>query len=279
MAGTLGRCPASQAVGRFCDGLRRVPHGIGKPILPGRKLKPMSCAIAVMAKAPRAGQSKTRLTPPLSQEAARDMSAAFLHDITTNIQLAARHADIVGYVAHTPAGLEHLFNGLLAPGTKMVLADGGGDMPDGVEGLGRSLLHATRSLFALGHSAVCLVNSDSPTLPTACLVRAAQVLAEGTPHVVLGPTEDGGYYLIGMSAVHEQLFAGIAWSTDLVVDQTRVAAAAIGLPPMELPGWYDVDDRAALARLIADLDAGAGFNAPATTACIARLGLRERLGV
>ena len=103
----------------------------------------MSCAIAVMAKAPRAGHSKTRLSPPLLPDEARRMSAAFLRDITENIRRAAAEADIVGYVAYAPAGLEGLFDGVLAPGTELVLADGTGDMPAGVQGFGRSLLHAT----------------------------------------------------------------------------------------------------------------------------------------
>ena len=237
----------------------------------------MSVAIAVMAKAPRAGHSKTRLSPPLLPDEARAMSAAFLRDITENIGLAARQADIVGCVAYAPAGMETLFDGILAPGTQLVLADGGGDMPPGVTGFGRSLLHATQALFAQGRHAVCVLNSDSPTLPTATLVAAAQALAPGADRVVLGAAEDGGYYLLGMTAPHAQLYAGIDWSTDRVAAQTRAAAAGIRLPVTELPPWYDVDDRAALGRLLDDLAAGVGYAAPATAALVAELGLRERL--
>ena len=205
------------------------------------------------------------------------MSAAFLSDITENIRLAGQHADIAGYVAYAPAGLEGLFDGLLAAGTQLVLADGAGEMPASVQGFGRSLLHATRALFAQGHSAVCVLNSDSPTLPTQCLVEAAKALGSGGDQVVLGAADDGGYYLLGMTAPHDGLYAEIAWSTDRVAAQTRAAAAAIGLPLAELPVWYDVDDRHALHRLIHDLDHGTGFAAPATADCVARLRLRERL--
>lgn len=236
----------------------------------------MSCAIAVMAKAPRAGHSKTRLCPPLLPDEARQMSAAFLQDITQNIQDAARQADIAGYVAFAPAGLEALFDGILAPGTELIVADGAGDMPNGVDGFGRSLLHATRVLFERGHSAVCVLNSDSPTLPTQCLVDAARALAGGE-RVVLGPADDGGYYLLGMTAPHPALYAGITWSTDVVAGQTRAAAARLGVLPQELPVWYDVDDRLALTRLISDLGAGVGYAAPATAACVAALGLSARL--
>ena len=230
-----------------------------------------------MAKAPRLGQVKTRLSPPLSPAEAMRLSAAFLRDITENIRAAAQQADIAGYIAYAPAGLEMLFHGMLAPGTRLVLADGAAVTADGVEGFGRCLFEATEALFQRGHKAVCVLNADSPTLPTACLIEAAQTLALDGKRAVLGAAEDGGYYLLGMQAPLAPLYAGIAWSTDRVAAQTRDAAAALKLPVHALPGWYDVDDRAALVRLLGDLDAGRGYAAPATAALAAELGLRERL--
>ena len=176
---------------------------------------------------------------------------------------------------HPPAW-KALFDGILAEGTRLVLADGTGDMPAGVVGFGRSLLHATRALFELGHSAVCVLNSDSPTLPTACLAEAARSLAGGCD-IVLGPADDGGYYLLGMRAAHAELYSNIAWSTEHVMVQSRAAARSAGLAVHELPIWYDVDDRAALDRLVTDLDSAAGYAALATAARIAALKLRDRL--
>jgi glycosyltransferase A (GT-A) superfamily protein (DUF2064 family) len=95
-----------------------------------------------------------------------------------------------------------------------------------------------------------VLNSDSPTLPTALLARTAVVLAQGGNRIVLGPADDGGYYLLGMTAAHAHLFADIAWSTDAVADATRQRAAALGLEVVELARWYDVDDAASLRRLI-----------------------------
>ena len=236
------------------------------------------CAIAVMAKAPVPGRSKTRLTPPLGPAEAAAMSAAFLRDITENLACAARLAPIEGCVAYAPAGLEAAFAGHLAAGTRLVLADGAGDMPPGVAGFGRCLLHAVRSLLGQGAASACLLNADSPTLPTVRLLYAADVLALPGDRVVLGPAEDGGYYLIGMKAPHAALFADIAWSTATVAAQTRERAAALGLDLVELDPWYDVDDPAALRRLLAELDApGDGYPAPATAACIERLGIRDLL--
>ncbi|HLJ63713.1 MAG TPA: TIGR04282 family arsenosugar biosynthesis glycosyltransferase [Stellaceae bacterium] len=227
------------------------------------------CAIAVMAKAPRPGQVKTRLVPPLAPEEAAALNAAFLRDITETIKAAARHRAIAGYIAFAPSGQEALFDGMLAPGTNLVLADGSGPMPDTVQGFGRSLFHAAHALFAQGHGSVCLLNSDSPTLPAAFLVEAAELLAAPGDRVVLGPAEDGGYYLIGMKEAHAALFTGISWSTAAVVTETRARARTLGLEVAELPLWYDVDDVGALRRLARDLTEVP----PSTRACLERLRL------
>ena len=212
------------------------------------------------------------------------MSASFLRDITENIRAAARGAPIDGHIAYAPAGLDHLFDGMLADGTGLVLADGEIDMPAGVDGFGRSLLHATRALAERGYGAVCVLNSDSPTLPTTLLREAALALLSPGERVVLGAAEDGGYYLLGMQAAHADLYREIAWSTETVADQTRARAAGLGLPVLELTEWYDVDDRAALGRLLGDISANGSvprspepYPAPATAACVARLGLSARL--
>lgn len=244
---------------------------------------PLHCAIAVMAKAPRPGKVKTRLVPPLTPAAASALSASFLRDITENIRLAAQDANIHGFVAYAPAGCEILFDGTLAESTNLVLADGAAVSAAGVHGFGRCLLHATQSLFAKGYKAVCLLNSDSPNLPTALLSQSAAALAEDGDRIVLGPAEDGGYYILGVKAPHLHLFEHVAWSTLSVADQTRERAQALRLPVVELDPWYDVDDAPGLLRLCHDLVAGQGVNGhrpyPAldTARCIERLAIRDLL--
>jgi rSAM/selenodomain-associated transferase 1 len=207
-------------------------------------------AIGVMAKAPRAGHVKTRLVPPLTPEEAMHMSGNFLRDITENLRQAALRAPIDPFIAYAPAGSEELFDGLLAEGTRLVLADGRGQMPDDVLGFGRCLLHATQAMFALGYGGVCLLNADSPTLPTDLLCEAADALLHPARRAVLGPADDGGYYLLGTRDIEPHLFADISWSTELVADQTRQRAAECQLDVVELAGWYDVDDSAALGQLL-----------------------------
>lgn len=241
------------------------------------------CAIGVMAKAPRPGLAKTRLCPPLLPEQAAQLSAAFLRDITENIARAARSAPIHGCIAYAPMGCESWFHGHLAEGTTFVLADGTPPMPPDVQGFGRCLLHAAQAMFAVGFGAVCLVNSDSPTLPTAVLAEAARALLAPGERVVLGAADDGGYYLLGMKQPHGHLFADIAWSTSEVADATRARAASLDLDVTVLPTWYDVDDAASLSRLcnepdepIADLRP---YAAPATRACLQRIGFGAQLPI
>jgi rSAM/selenodomain-associated transferase 1 len=240
----------------------------------GNSVTTPTFAIAVVGKVPRPGRSKTRLGVTIGADAAAALSAAFLRDTTKNIARAALSAPIRGFVAYAPAGEEALLAPHLADDTALVLADGSGAMPAGMEGLGRCLFAAIRDLLDQGHAGACVLNSDGPTLPTAYLVQAASLLALPGDRAVLGPADDGGYYLLGLKRPHHALFRDIAWSTDGVAAATRERARSIGLEVVELPPWYDVDDAASLRRLAADL-AGpdrAGFDAPSTRACLARLG-------
>ena len=235
-----------------------------------------------MAKTPQPGRSKTRLSPPLTPEQAAAMSAAFLRDTTENLRLAARAAPIAPYVAYAPAGMEAALQAHLAPGTALVLADGSPDMPPAVQGFGRCLLHALQSLLAAGYGAACVLNSDGPTLPTALLVETADLLAAPGDRAILGPADDGGYYMLGVKQSHATLLSDIAWSTQDVADQTRARARAAGIDLIELTPWYDVDDRASLHRLITDLEAPlpgplTPFAAATTRATIERLQIRELL--
>jgi uncharacterized protein len=239
------------------------------------------CAIAVMAKAPQPGRAKTRLVPPLTADEAAAMGAAFLRDVSENLSFAAQSDAIASYAAYAPLGCEALLTGLLAPNTRLVLADGSVAAPPRVQGFGRSLLHAARSLLDRGYGAAALLNSDSPTLPTALLCQATAALLAPGDRVVLGPAEDGGYYLIGMKAPHAHLFEDVAWSTEIVAEQTRARARALGLELVELDRWYDVDDHAALRRLLREVanprGNGPAYAAPFTARVIETLRLAERL--
>ncbi|GAB6841674.1 TIGR04282 family arsenosugar biosynthesis glycosyltransferase [Methylorubrum rhodinum] len=246
--------------------------GAGAPT--ARGVPAPSCAVGIMAKAPRAGRSKTRLCPPLTGEEAAALSGAFLRDTASNVRAAARLAPIAAYAAYAPLGTEALVAAHVGDGTQLVLADGSPPMPARVQGFGRCLLHAVQGMLDAGHAAACVLSSDIPTLPTRLIVAAARHLLRPGDRAVLGACDDGGYYLLGLKAPHAEMFADIAWSTDSVAAATRDRARAIGLDLVELDPWYDVDDAPSLGLLLAETG---GYAAPATRAVIDRLGLRERL--
>ena len=238
------------------------------------------CAVAVMAKASTAGKTKTRLVPPLTETEAAELNTAFLRDAADNILSAAAAAGIRGWMAFSPRGAEPFFRSHLPQSI--------GLFETVAPTLGECLHHAAATLLHAGHGAVCLVNSDSPTLPVGYLVTAATALAAPGDRIVLGPSTDGGYYLIGMNRLHPGLFEDISWSTDQVLSQTLVRAADLGLPVVSLPAWYDVDDAETLQTLVGEVlegqpFRGAGVPAPANwtrghlSFLIENLGLRERL--
>ena len=204
------------------------------------------CALAVMAKAPRAGAVKTRLQPQLTPEEAAALSVCFLRDTTANLAtVAGATGGAEAVVSYTPVGAEGAFDGLLPAGCKLI--------PQRGEAFGDRLFYAAEDLFEVGYAAVCLINSDSPTLPPAALAAAVALLARAGDRLVLGPADDGGYYLIGLKHAHRRLFDDIDWSTSRVLAQTLERAAECGLEVELLPAWYDVDDAETLRRLCAEL--------------------------
>jgi uncharacterized protein len=226
------------------------------------------CALAVMTKAPQAGRVKTRLTPPLSPDEAAALNICFLRDTAAAIAGTADGERAQGVGVYTPIGAEAAYADILPDDFVLV--------PQRGEAFGERLCAATEDLLQLGFTSVCLIDSDSPTVPVHAYARATEYLEGKTDSVVLGPSDDGGYYLIGLKKLHRQLFEGIDWSTDRVLEQTIAAAGAIGLPVNLLPTWYDVDDQGTLARLCHELfgnigRSSDGFDAPATRGFLSTL--------
>jgi hypothetical protein len=205
-------------------------------------------AFAVMVKAPRSGEVKTRLVPPLCAQEASLLSACFVKDIVANLLSVTESLSVDCYAAYSPAGSEALLREFLPPQIRL--------LPPRSTGLADSLPDAVEDLIARGYQGACLVNADSPTLPTSLLIDAMTSLHAPGDRVILGPATDGGYYLIGLKHPHRQLFHDIAWSTERVYRQTSERAASIGLELVTLPTWYDVDDAASLHWLCRELLAG-----------------------
>ncbi len=205
----------------------------------------LSCAIAVMAKASIPGRAKTRLVPPLTTEEAAAVNTSFLRDVADNLIGASAHANISGYMAFAPAGSAGFFRGIMPDRIRL--------LETVAPNFGECLFQAASSLLGDGYGAVCLLNSDSPTLPAAYLIAAATALAVPGDRMVLGPSTDGGYYLIGLKRPHRRLFEDVDWSTERVAAQTLVRARELNLSVHHLPSWYDVDDADALRVLVGEL--------------------------
>lgn len=205
-----------------------------------------ACALVVMAKVPSAGRVKTRLVPPLTHAQAAEMGACLLRDTLAKAQLVAQKNNAVAVWCYAPPDV--------APETLAEFAPAGFAhyLPQRGATLGARLKHAVADIYALGYETVCFIGADSPTVPEEFLASALAQLQNGGERVVIGPAEDGGYYLIGFRGQQVQLFDGIAWSTDAVFRQTLVRAEALRLPVNLLPVWYDVDNADGLRRLASE---------------------------
>ena len=203
------------------------------------------CALAVMAKAPRAGKVKTRLAPALGMDGSAAINICFLRDTMRNIADVAAQGSAAGLVCYTPVGDESAFDGLLPEGFALIAQRG--------DAFGERLLAAARDILSCGYGSVCLIDSDSPTLPQSALVQAVDELLRPGDRVVLGGSDDGGYYLIGLKQPHAAPFERITWSTGSVYAETVERVRETGIELVELPVWYDVDDAATLAVLEAEL--------------------------
>jgi rSAM/selenodomain-associated transferase 1 len=195
-------------------------------------------AVAIMAKAPLAGQVKTRLCPPLTSETAAALYQSFLLD---KIAQVGTLQGITPVLSYGTASARTTFEALL-PASFLLIPQLGDD-------LGARLLSTFDQLFERGFSQVMAIDSDTPTLPTAYLEQALQLITRRENDVVLGPTEDGGYYLIGLRQSQPSLFEHMPWSTAQVFPETLRRAAHHGLTVACTPPWYDVDTPDDLRRL------------------------------
>jgi uncharacterized protein len=221
-----------------------------------------SVAVGIFCKTPAAGFSKTRLSPPLRPEDCSALSACFIRDLATTI--CSLGGDVTPYAIYTPVGTEPALRALLPPSFRL--------MPQRDGEFGTRLSHAIAELLQAGHAGAILVNADSPTLPTSILQSAVEALVHEDA-VVLSPSFDGGYTLIGLSRPHPEVFADIPWSTSHVHRLTMQRAAEIDIPVISIPGWYDVDNEQTLHLLRTELAGGhlafadpglKGTEAPAT---------------
>jgi len=206
-------------------------------IVEGRQGK--TRALVVVAKAPLEGFVKTRLCPHLSPAQAAGLYECLLSDIVGKM---ASFEEADSWLAFAPEGADYFRQYHCG---KRLLAQRGKD-------LGERLHHIFVDLFRMSYKEVIIVDSDSPTVPLSSIERAYEWLSQKSADVVLGPSADGGYYLVGLRGPAEDIFRAIPWSTDAVLDLTLQRASAMRLSVALLPQAYDIDVAENLNRLWQD---------------------------
>ena len=192
--------------------------------------------IAIMARAP-SSEGKSRLIRELGTDDGASLRLALLRDTFESVSaLAAEKA-----VLYTPPDRDAEIRAV-TPFQAIFLPQRGST-------LGERMREGARELLTSGFDAVVLIGSDLPTLPPAHVSAALGILMRRGEVLVLGPAEDGGYYLIGLTQSRAEFFEHIPWGTPLVLQRTREAAGALGIPVEAMPPWYDVDSASDLRRV------------------------------
>ncbi len=189
--------------------------------------------LGIFVKIPEPGAVKTRLVPPLTPVEACNLYGAFLADLFTRLARLKKVDATVFYDGENPDAIEKLLP------RRATLARQEGDA------LGERLENAFRRLLSRECAGACIIGSDSPDLPLVYIKRAYLKLKHRD--VVVGPTFDGGYYLIGLKRLIPGLFHGIPWGTTNVFAETVGIAEAERISCAFLPPWYDVDDVSSLS--------------------------------
>ena len=217
----------------------------------------MKRAIIIMAKVPSAGNVKTRLQPFLSADECAALSEAFLQD-TVNKARAVCENVVLAY--SPPAEINTLRNFL--PSQNKFIEQTGKD-------LGEKMFNAFKFAFGQRTDAVVMIGTDSPTFPFDFIEQAFEFL-ETNSDVVLGKTEDGGFYLIGLRKLESEIFENVAWSSPETFEQVFENIHKSNLHLREVPAWYDVDEQADFEKLREEIlhNKNAQRRAPKTYALI-----------
>jgi rSAM/selenodomain-associated transferase 1 len=197
--------------------------------------------LIIFAREPIPGRVKTRLAATIGDVAATEVYEAMLEDV---LDVSRRLGDVetVVYWDCKEETLQILAEKYACSSRRQ----SGGD-------LGQRMLAAFGEMFANGSEVCCIIGSDSPDLPLSYILEAYRLLTTQQSDLVIGPSRDGGYYLLGMRRVWPQLFTSIDWGTPRVLRQSMDTADKAGIVAALLPEWYDIDTNDDLEKFQASL--------------------------
>jgi uncharacterized protein len=196
--------------------------------------------IVIFAKAPQAGNVKTRLIPALGAEGAATLARQLLAH-TLQQALAARVGEVE--LCMSPAPADPAWQGVARPGAVLQTGQGEGDLGERMaRAVGRVTRHAEPAFRP-----VMLIGTDCPALTAPLLEQAAQQLDQHD--AVLLPAHDGGYVLLGLKSPSPELFEHMAWSTDVVAAETLQRMAALNMRVWQGPTLHDIDEPADLQHV------------------------------
>ena len=206
-------------------------------------------AIVLFARDPVAGKVKTRLSPFLSQDSILELYTRFLSD---SIEKICRVKTADPFIGVHPSDSSGYFSRVRGERSLKVFLQEGAD-------LGEKMFNAFQARFDEGYESVVIIGSDSPSLPVAHIETALN----SDKDLTIGPSTDGGYYLIGMCRKPVDVFSGgVDWGSEKVLQQTLERVKKCGSSLELLPPWYDVDREEDLKFLKTHLEliAEAGFD-------------------
>ena len=217
-------------------------------------------ALAVMAKAPVAGQVKTRLMPLFTAEEAMEFCRCLLVDQLNHLQ-ELNTVDL--YLAFAPHDAQSLME-QIAPARFHLFPQQG-------DGLGARMDAVFDKLFQIGHKNIALIGGDLPPVPLSFFSEAYALLEASENRVVLGPSRDGGYYLVGCNRPTPEIFQDMTWSHSRVLAQTLERLASLKIEFRLLPSWFDIDTPDDLRHLCSILDSTLKKALPHTLPLLQRL--------
>ena len=202
----------------------------------------MDSILVLFARVPELGRVKTRLAPELGEQGALALHRAFLMDSLELLHRASAKGVQRAVWLSEPWTPDEVFEPLLRDCARGVQQG---------EDLGQRMQNCLTEHLALGFRRVVIIGADSPTLPLEILTSAFAALRDRD--IVLGPSLDGGYYLMGARTVAPEMFRGITWGGPTVLRDTLRILKILGMAPVLLPQWYDVDTVEDLRRLAGDI--------------------------